>query len=575
MPVTDPRLRARLAEMLELNLADDVLAWELARRRHLAQDPDGRRRLHPPRAPGAGHRAGAQLLTTVVASTSSSERELKFAPGSVVPDARRSTATTSSRADAPDTDPTARRLLRHRRPPPRARGREPALPQRRGLDGEAARCAADGALVRSELHVDGEPRRSARRARSTSCARSSRRAPLAARGAAQHRAAPTSCCATSTATQLAEVVDDEVSVLDGARLAARFRELEVEFADDGAAELVDAASPTGCAPPAPASPSTIPKIVRALGPRALDPPDLVAAADARLRVDAARGAAGRDRAFDRAPARPRPGRAPRRATPRTCTRRGSRPAGCAPTCARSAACVDPDWDEPLRDELKWLGGAARRGARRRRAARPARGAPRRAAAAPTVDAGERAARRSARATRSRARAELLDAMRSERYLDAARPARAPRRAPSRRRGRRRRRSSSSSATSCGSRGRSSAARSTRSTTTRPTRSCTRCASGPSGAGTRPRRWRPRSARRPSASPRRSPTCRRCSASTRTRWSPGSGCASHAPTAAARECAFVAGRARRARGRRRAARRAPSGRTAWKRREARRSSRRWM
>ena len=30
VPVTDPRLRARLAEMLELNLADDTLAWELA-----------------------------------------------------------------------------------------------------------------------------------------------------------------------------------------------------------------------------------------------------------------------------------------------------------------------------------------------------------------------------------------------------------------------------------------------------------------------------------------------------------------------------------------------------------------
>ena len=28
-PVTDPRLRARLAEMLELDLTDDVLAWEL------------------------------------------------------------------------------------------------------------------------------------------------------------------------------------------------------------------------------------------------------------------------------------------------------------------------------------------------------------------------------------------------------------------------------------------------------------------------------------------------------------------------------------------------------------------
>ncbi len=29
VPVTDPRLRARLAEMLELDLADDTLAWEL------------------------------------------------------------------------------------------------------------------------------------------------------------------------------------------------------------------------------------------------------------------------------------------------------------------------------------------------------------------------------------------------------------------------------------------------------------------------------------------------------------------------------------------------------------------
>ena len=29
VPVTDPRLRARLAEMIELDLADDVLAWDL------------------------------------------------------------------------------------------------------------------------------------------------------------------------------------------------------------------------------------------------------------------------------------------------------------------------------------------------------------------------------------------------------------------------------------------------------------------------------------------------------------------------------------------------------------------
>ena len=30
MPVDDPRLRARLAEALDTNLADDALAWELA-----------------------------------------------------------------------------------------------------------------------------------------------------------------------------------------------------------------------------------------------------------------------------------------------------------------------------------------------------------------------------------------------------------------------------------------------------------------------------------------------------------------------------------------------------------------
>jgi polyphosphate kinase len=29
-PVTDPRLQARLDEILEINLADDTLAWELA-----------------------------------------------------------------------------------------------------------------------------------------------------------------------------------------------------------------------------------------------------------------------------------------------------------------------------------------------------------------------------------------------------------------------------------------------------------------------------------------------------------------------------------------------------------------
>ena len=71
----------------------------------------------------------------------------------------------------------------------------------------------------------------------------------------------------------AEVVDDEVSVLDGRRVAARFRELEVEIVEsaptDLAAEVVERLRAAGAGDPDPT-----PKIVRALGPRALAAPDI-------------------------------------------------------------------------------------------------------------------------------------------------------------------------------------------------------------------------------------------------------------------------------------------------------------
>jgi CHAD domain-containing protein len=71
---------------------------------------------------------------------------------------------------------------------------------------------------------------------------------------------------------LAEVSDDEVTVLDGERVAARFRELEVEAmpgAPDGLMEgVVDALQKAGAGEPDPT-----PKLVRALGPPALAPPD--------------------------------------------------------------------------------------------------------------------------------------------------------------------------------------------------------------------------------------------------------------------------------------------------------------
>ncbi len=73
---------------------------------------------------------------------------------------------------------------------------------------------------------------------------------------------------------MAEVVDDEVSVLDGRRLAARFRELEVEVTTDIPPSLLDriierlTASGAGL-------PDPTPKYIRALGPRGAQPPEVV------------------------------------------------------------------------------------------------------------------------------------------------------------------------------------------------------------------------------------------------------------------------------------------------------------
>ncbi len=74
---------------------------------------------------------------------------------------------------------------------------------------------------------------------------------------------------------VAQVVDDEVSVYDGRRLASRFRELEVELDGQAPAELlpplVAALREAGAG-----TTEQVPKLVRALGARASDPPELVA-----------------------------------------------------------------------------------------------------------------------------------------------------------------------------------------------------------------------------------------------------------------------------------------------------------
>ena len=75
---------------------------------------------------------------------------------------------------------------------------------------------------------------------------------------------------------LAEVVDDEVSILEGRRTVDRFREVEVEIADDAdpsaMTAIVDLLTVAGARIVDP-----LPKIVRALGERAVEEPDVVAA----------------------------------------------------------------------------------------------------------------------------------------------------------------------------------------------------------------------------------------------------------------------------------------------------------
>ena len=74
--------------------------------------------------------------------------------------------------------------------------------------------------------------------------------------------------------RVAEVVDDEVSVRDGRRVAARFREIEIELAGADGNEailspLVERLRAAGAGAPDPT-----PKHIRALGPRAMEPPEV-------------------------------------------------------------------------------------------------------------------------------------------------------------------------------------------------------------------------------------------------------------------------------------------------------------
>jgi len=269
--------------------------------------------------------------------------------------------------------------------------------------------SADGALVRTEIHLGGEPGEPPDAAVDLVQALL-RDAPLelAARlNTARHRVV----LRDRDGEQLAELVDDEVSVLDGARLAARFRELEVEFTDAAPAGLVDRVADRLRAAGA-GEPEQIPKIVRALGPRALDPPDLVAPpkldfASTPREVLRAAVANSTKRLLVNDPGVRMGEDIEAVHQARVATRR------LRSDLKTFRQVVDPEWDTSLRAELKWLGslfGAVRdddvlldRLESRVADLRPS-----------DRDAGKRLLD-GLREHRLRARAELLDAMRSPRY----------------------------------------------------------------------------------------------------------------------------------------------------------------
>ena len=150
--------------------------------------------------------------------------------------------------------------------------------------------------------------------------------------------------------RLAEVVDDEVSVRDGRRVAARFREIEVEVPDGQTAldPLVNRLRGAGAGAPDPT-----PKHVRALGPRAMEPPEVSplpvlpgAAAKEVIRSVLAQSVAHllRHDPIVRTGGDPEAVHQARVAI-RT-LRSNLRTFG---------PLLDPEWTEPIRTELGWLG----------------------------------------------------------------------------------------------------------------------------------------------------------------------------------------------------------------------------
>jgi CHAD domain-containing protein len=270
---------------------------------------------------------------------------------------------------------------------------------------------ADVALVRTELSVDGGPGDPPAAARDLVAALV-RREPLqqAARiETVRHRFTVRG----PDGEMVAELSDDSVTAHARDRSRTEFRELEVEFVESVSHELVRAVA-DGCEHAGAGEPQRLSKVARALGPRALDAPDLVPPADldfASTPSQVLRAAISRStaRLLAHDPGVRLGGDVEDVHQARVATRR------MRSDLRTFHRALDREWDESLRDELKWLGdllGVVRDAdvlLDRLEA---------RVAELPDVDpdAGNRLLDL-LRRERADARDELLLGMRSERYLD--------------------------------------------------------------------------------------------------------------------------------------------------------------
>src|SRR5213080_1650378 len=156
----------------------------------------------------------------------------------------------------------------------------------------------------------------------------------------------------ASGARVAEVVDDEVSVRDGRRVAARFREIEVEVAGEANGEAIIAPLVARLRGAGAGAPDLTPKHIRALGPRAVEPAEVApetinAGAPAR---DVIRGTLAESVAslLHNDPL-VRTGRDPEAVhQARVATRK------LRSNLRTFGPLLDPEWTEPLRSELGWL-----------------------------------------------------------------------------------------------------------------------------------------------------------------------------------------------------------------------------